>query len=92
MPVPENQWGIFFYGNNQINVPFGNGFRCAGGNVRRMPPILSQFNLFAYEGSDKLIQHGSVGETVNFQAWFRDVPAGGLLFNLSDAGGVTIAP
>ena len=88
-PVPESQWGIFFYGSNQIDVPFGNGYRCAGGNVRRMPPVLSQFNLFVYEGSDRLIQHGTVGETVMFQAWYRDTPAGGLQFNLSDAGGVT---
>jgi hypothetical protein len=33
--LPPTTNGIFFFGASQIQVPFGNGFRCVGGTVVR---------------------------------------------------------
>jgi hypothetical protein len=89
----SSQPGIFFLGSNQIQAPFGNGFRCAGGNVLRLPPIVSDPIGFAtlaldYTGpqSVNVVQSG---ETWNFQFWFRDPFGGGPGFNLSDGMAVT---
>ena len=36
---PANQFGVFFMGENQVDLPFGNGRRCASGNVTRFPLV-----------------------------------------------------
>ena len=86
-----NTPGMFFYGPNQIQVTFGDGFRCVGGAVKRLPPsgamghaLTRSLNL-----ANTIIVDGS---TWNFQAWFRDPGAGGAGFNTSDAVSVTFAP
>lgn len=92
-PVPANQSGIFFYGPNQANVPFGNGFRCVGGGsvgLQRLPivnagpsgELVHQLDLGNPPTGAGTILPGS---TWNFQAWYRDPLAGGATFNLSDA-------
>jgi len=87
--VPENQFGIFFYGTNGIQLPFGDGFRCVGGAVNRLPVMNA--------GADGRMQldvsypNTPIGWTIqsgmtrHFQCWFRDTPAGPGHFNLSDA-------
>ncbi|MFT4540032.1 MAG: hypothetical protein ACI835_002481 [Planctomycetota bacterium] len=85
-----SQPAIFYYGPNQLNLPFGNGVRCVGGSVNRLPVEF---------GSGGEIRHlvdvpanaanfGSMA-SVNFQCWYRDPAGGGASFNLSD--GVEIA-
>ena len=100
--VPENQFGIFFSGDTVIGpLPFGDGFRCAGGNVFRFPILNS--------GATGTITFGSVvgfsnssfgavgqittGSTWNYQGWYRD-PAGpcSSSFNLTNALAITYAP
>jgi hypothetical protein len=39
--LPANKFGLFFYGPNQIQTPFGDGFRCVGGQLNRLPAQLS---------------------------------------------------
>jgi hypothetical protein len=90
-PVP-NQPGIFFYGTTQINFPFGNGFRCAGGALQRLGITFASGNVLTREASAELIAFGSAGLTRNFQAWYRDPAGGGLSFNFSDAASITIQP
>ena len=36
--IPSIQPCIFFYGPNQVQMPLGDGFRCVGGNIYRLPP------------------------------------------------------
>jgi len=86
--APPNKSGIFFYGQNQINVAYGNGRRCVGSPSYRLPLITSdaigdfQFSL----DLDALPAGGQIspGQTWNFQVYFRDPAAGGAFFNSSD--------
>lgn len=91
-PVNQFQPGIFYYGPNQIQVPFGNGVRCVGGQVTRLPPVMESGGQLVYEASGQLVLLGAVGSTISVQAWYRDLQAGGFFFNLSDGGFVTIDP
>ena len=94
--VPANTFGLLFYGSAQTTAPFGNGVRCVAGSLQRFTPVSTG----ATGSVNQLIDNSglpatgpvSVGDTRNFQFWFRDVPAGGSLFNTSDAISVTYAP
>jgi hypothetical protein len=90
--VPSLAHGIFFYGPSKLLVPFGDGYRCVGGGILRLPPVTAspQGNV-----AQKL-QIGGVlvpGSTWNFQFWYRDskgpLQSG---FNLSDALTATFCP
>ncbi|MAF64098.1 MAG: arylsulfotransferase (ASST) [Planctomycetes bacterium] len=82
--------GIFYFGPDQIELPFGDGFRCIGGSVLRLPVVVTDGSgdaSFALDFTDPG-QAASViagGDTWNFQFWFRDPAFGGATFNLSDA-------
>ncbi len=93
-PIPSGTFGLFFFGPNAIDVPFGNGRRCVGGTTRRLRAVQAQgsslridVNLTA--GAAAVINAGS---SWNFQAWFRDTPAGGARFDLSDGMHVNFLP
>ena len=96
MPIPANQPGIFFFGPNQAQAPFGNGTRCVGAPITRFQPRFA--NLFGELEYDIDNQAAPVsgaftpGSVWNFQAWFRDPTAGGSNFDLSDGLQVTFAP
>jgi len=87
---PPGQFGVFFMGPNQVQIPFGDGFLClAGGIVRFNPPILADAFGEASIAIDVTSPPAAgliVAEsTWNFQWWYRD-PAGMLSgFNTSDA-------
>ena len=92
--LPPNIPGIFFYGPNEIAVPFGNGIRCVGGGINRLNVSFSNgggvmSRDFDIAGAAVTIVPDSVWK---FQAWFRDVAAGGSLFNLSNGLSVTFIP
>lgn len=36
--APPSVFGLFFYGSAAIQLPFGDGFRCAGGMTFRLQP------------------------------------------------------
>ena len=90
---PSNQPALFYFGRQAVRLPFGNGFRCVIGSVRRLP--MSQL-----DGSGSLRQRidldavspprGPIraGTSWNFQLWFRDPAGGGAGFNTSDGLGV----
>ena len=93
-PVP-NQPGIFYYGPNQIEVPFGDGYRCIGGTVRRMPvSTATGGNLSRSVDYSANYAAGFItaGSSWNFQAWFRDPAANGATFNLSNGLHITFCP
>ena len=91
---------LFFYGSAQVQVPFGNGFRCAGAAVQRLFPArhadptgrtsrLIDFTQPPVSEGPKAIE---VGSTWNFQLWYRDPAGGGPGFNLSNALQASFTP
>ncbi len=93
-PVP-NQPGIFFHALNQTQLPFGNGFLCATGQIVRGAVVVGAGNVatYAYDGSDsKHLLGAYVGQTRNFQHWYRDPMGGGSGFNLSNALSILVGP
>jgi glucose/arabinose dehydrogenase len=100
---PPNQFGLFFYGPEQIDVPFGNGHLCVGpgtlGLFRLNPPLQVDsvgdairpvdYTVPPMNGGDGQITPGS---TWNFQFWYRDPMGGGAAFNTSDARSILFCP
>jgi hypothetical protein len=86
--------GLFFFGPNAIQVPFGNGFRCVGGAVRRFHAQQTDFIGDASRAIDvnDAVQPIHAGETWRFQFWYRNPAAGGAGFNLSDGLEVQFCP
>lgn len=87
-PAPFDAFGIFYYGPDEQNTPFGNGVRCVGGSIVRSPLLTAPGGTFtwfidmpSFDGTTNPITAGSI---YNFQCWFRDTPAGGSGFDLSD--------
>ncbi len=93
-PVP-NKLGLFFHGQNPVQVPFGNGNLCTSGSIVRgaLTQAVGNRAAYLYDNSDPKHSLGAyVGSTRNFQFWFRDPAAGGAAFNLSNAVSITIQP
>ena len=95
-PVP-NGFGLFFYGPNQVQIIFGDCFRCVGGMTQRLSPVVMtnaggslsrQIDLTSF-GASMIVPD----TTWNFQFWFRDpMGPGGSGFNLSDGISITFCP
>lgn len=86
--VPAGQFGLFFFGPDQVQVPLGNGSRCVGGALVRMEPSVNadgfgvarlDVDLSAVPAAGAIVS----GANLNFQFWFRDSVGAGS--NLSDA-------
>ena len=85
------QPALLFVGENAVNsgngTPFGDGLRCAGGNVTRLGVRTPSAAGTATWGPSLSILGGwGAGDTRYFQVWYRD-PAGGACasgFNLSN--------
>lgn len=95
--TPANNFGIFFYGPNQVSVPFGNGTRCVGGGIYRLGIVLSDNAGTMTKDVDNTAPPLPAGQLLpgqiwNFQAWFRDTAAGGSGFNLSDGHWILFTP
>ncbi len=98
-PMAVGEPGIFYYGPDQIMVPFGDGNRCVGGSagtIVRMFPFAQADGAgeMSYVVDNTAAVHVQIvpGATLNVQAWFRDPAAGMSGFNLSDGLEVTFAP
>lgn len=90
--LPPGTNGLWFYGPNAAQVPFGNGFRCVTGTVFRLgPPQLVSVGGTVARALDLNAPPASGGpgaiapaSTWRFQFWYRNPAAGGAGFNLSD--------
>jgi len=89
-PVPD-QFFLFFHGAVRLELPFGNGFLCAGGDIRRLNPPAAAVGNRATRVVE-LAAKGFVPGTRHFQCWFRDPAAGGAAFNTSNGRSVTFLP
>ena len=95
--APPNTVGIFFFGPDQVQVGLGNGFRCVGGAVRRLPIVgatASGAVRYPIELMSATLPTGAItaGETWNFQYWFRDVQGFPFRFSLSNGLRVPFTP
>ena len=84
-----NQPALLFAGDNAVaggnGVTFGDGLRCAGGNVRRLGVRVPNVNGDASWGPGFASPNWMAGDTRRFQVWYRN-PAGGpcaTTFNLT---------
>lgn len=87
--LPPNAFGLFYFGANQQMTAFGDGMRCVGGQVFRLPIISADANgnmIFGVDFNAGTATGIAPASTWNFQCWYRD-PTGPLMsgFNLSDA-------
>lgn len=87
--LPVGQFGIYYFGPNKVEIPFGDGVRCVGGSVVRFAPLNS-----GPSGSVSMPFHAQelpqgtsfgAGDSTNVQFWYRDPASGVGHFNLSDA-------
>jgi hypothetical protein len=85
-----NQPAIFYHGPNQISLTFGNGFRCVGGTVVRMPVVVGSGGTFEYQID--MVGNGLAAGVHNFQCWYRDPAGAGAFFNLSNGIEITLIP
>ncbi|MCY2960492.1 MAG: hypothetical protein NTY35_10040 [Planctomycetota bacterium] len=85
--APPNVSALYFYGPNETQVPFGNGFRCIGNPITRLGVLqtdalgTASYPLNFNSGSLTQITPSS---TWSFQLWYRNPAAGGAGFNLSN--------
>ncbi|MFT7677939.1 MAG: hypothetical protein ACI8QC_001925 [Planctomycetota bacterium] len=94
---PGGQFGLFFFGDTQVQNPVGNGFVCVGGNVHRFPAVqIGPLGTVTYAidngNPPPTLPTFAVGETWNFQFWLRDPAGGGSNFDFSDGLSVTFQP
>jgi hypothetical protein len=89
-------FGLFYYGAQQVQVPFGNGFRCVGGVLGRTVPMVPQCGTLiqAIDWSSLNPAVALPGVTFHAQAWFRDPFGGGgsFTFDFSDAISIDVQP
>ncbi|MFT7667787.1 MAG: arylsulfatase A-like enzyme [Planctomycetota bacterium] len=98
--APPNSAGFFFYAWYETDVPLGNGVLClsSGGNGLHRMSIISSGNdgVFTHpvDFDELAIKSAAIdpGSTWKFQAWFRDVAAGGAMSNTSSALTLHFAP
>ncbi|MFN0243175.1 MAG: TIGR03790 family protein [Planctomycetota bacterium] len=97
--LPPSTLGIFTYGQGTAQVPYGNGFRCIAPPFYRIALVQADgagvaehaldFASAPFAAGASAI---TVGSTWNFQLSYRNVAAGGALFNLTDGLSVTFCP
>jgi hypothetical protein len=84
--------GLFFYGPLQTSVPWGDGIRCVGGALFRLPVVTLDASGAVSFPLD-VTQHPASGgpgallpgSTWNFQLFFRDPTGGPAGWNATDA-------
>lgn len=85
--IPPGVPGLYFYGMTEIQLPFGDGFRCVGGPVTRLqPPVATEADGTSTRTIDFTATPTNFvsGDTRKFQLWYRDpMGPGGSGFNLT---------
>lgn len=89
LDLPAGTPGLFFFGPNQVQAPFGDGFRCVGGSIQRLqPPLFGSASGTVSRTVDLTASPAAgtltAGSTYYFQYWYRDPSGGTAGFNLSN--------
>jgi len=97
--LPPSTLGLFFYGQNAAQQPFGNGYRCVGSPLFRLGVQSASvfgdaertidFTTAPFDAGAGAI---TAGTTQRFQFWYRNPAGGGAGFNLSDGLAATFCP
>ncbi len=87
---PSQEFGLFFFGDGQTQVPLGDGNLCVSGSLTRLLVVQTDMAgdvSFTIDYASLPPGGGQVtaGSTWNFQFWYRDPVAGGSGSNLTDA-------
>ncbi len=93
--LPLGQPCNFFHGPNEIELPFGNGYRCVGGTLKRLPIINTGTGELVYPVDNANLPAGGEfvpGESLKFQCWYRDPLGGGAFHNLSNGLSLRFCP
>lgn len=90
--APALKSSLFFYGDQQVSVPFGNGVRCAGGTLARTGVTTTDAGGSVTQAFDYAGSPIAPGGAWIFQLWFRDPAAGGANFDASDAISIVFGP
>ena len=93
--LPPSSAGLYFHGSSTGQTPFGNGWRCGGGTIVRLPTMNA--NLFGDATLNFNPASAPAGVVVpgalrRFQYWYRNPAGGGAGFNLSNALSVQFCP
>ena len=94
--LDPNQAGLYYQGDNALNggngIVFGDGLRCAGGNVRRIQTVQASAGGVSSTSVNVAVQGAvSPGDVRVYQLWYRN-PVGspcGTTFNFTNAMRVT---
>jgi len=94
---PPDKSGLFFLGDLQGQLPFGDGIRCVFGSLARLPVLTTDgAGVATYAVDNGALPGGmavTLGTELYFQFWFRDgMGPGGSGFNTSDGLHVTFGP
>jgi hypothetical protein len=94
--LPSSTIGIFFDGATALDpgAPFGNGLLCVGGRVQRLSVSVAQAGAVSQpqDLAGPFYKDVEPGDTRHVQFWFRDPPAGGARFNLTEGMSVVFCP
>jgi glucose/arabinose dehydrogenase len=90
--APPRAAGRFLCGTQEIQQPLGNGWRCVGGNVVRLPYLRADAHGEAAQQLDYSLISVSPAQTRDFQFIYRDSAGGGSGFNLSNGLRVVFCP
>ena len=93
--LPPEQFGVFFFGPFREHIPFGDGYRCVGGPLKRIGlPINTGSGAVSlqFDFTSPPLDQISPGDRFNFQFWYRDPQPVGYGHNLSDALEITFCP
>ncbi len=93
--APPSVQGLFFFGFSEDAVLFGNGLRCVGAPLQRLPvspsDVLGTVSFPLDQNSPQVGGSITAGMAGKFQYWYRDQGVGAN-FNLSDGLSVIFAP
>lgn len=95
--LPPGTAGLFFYGPQPVIAPLGNGLLCIGGDLQRLDVEFADGGGTMRHSLDLGVPRPpsttiTAGSSWAFQAWFRDVGAGGAGSNTSDGLVVSFVP
>lgn len=89
-------FGIFFYGPQPTDLPFGDGRLCVDAPHSRLLPAVAADSIATVarplDLSSPPASEIVAGSTYHFQFWYRDAAGGAAGFNATDGLRVTFAP
>jgi len=82
--APPGQFGLFFLGPDQQQVPLSDGYLCIDGTLVRRPVVVVDGVGQAVQNIDFGALGIDNGDTLQFQFWYRDPSGGPVGNNFSD--------